>query len=103
MKLKDKKIEILKTQYVTDKYGNRIKQTVTVATVWAYFRQLSGDEIYRVTTQVTEEVLFRINYRTDITTENIIRFNGTDYNITRIDVFEGYKTDLTLYCKRENR
>lgn len=38
MKLKDKKIEIQETTYVSDKYGNRIKQTVTIATVWAYFR-----------------------------------------------------------------
>lgn len=101
MKLKDKKIEILETKYVSDKYGNRSKQTVTLATVWAYFRQLSADEIYRVTTQTEETVLFRINYRDDITTNNIIKYKDTLYNITRIDVYEGYKNDLTLYCKRE--
>lgn len=101
MKLKDKKIEIQETQYVSDKYGNRIKQTVTIATVWAYFRQLSGDEIYRVTTRTAEEVMFRINYRTNITTENVILYKGVQYNIVRVDVFEGYKSDLTLYCKRQ--
>lgn len=101
MKLKDKKIEIQETQYVSDKYGNRIKQTVTIATVWAYFRQLSGDEIYRVTTQATEEVIFRINCRTNITTDNVILYKGVQYNIVRVDVFEGYKSDLTLYCKRQ--
>ena len=62
MKLKDKKIDIQGVQYVTDKYGNHKKETVTIATVWAYFRQLSGNEIYKVTTQVTEEVMFVINY-----------------------------------------
>ena len=101
MKLKDKKIEIMETQVVTDSIGNRIKQLVTVATVWAYFRQLSGDEIYRVTTQVNEEVMFRINYRADITTTHVIRYKGILYNITRVDVYEGYKSDLTLYCKRQ--
>lgn len=101
MKLKDKKIEIMEEHYISDKYGNRIKHTVTIATVWAYFRQLSGDEIYRVTTQATEEVLFRINYRSDITTENVILYKGVKYNIVRVDVFEGYKSDLTLYCKRQ--
>ena len=45
MKLKDKKIDIQGVQYVTDKYGNHKKETVTIATVWAYFRQLSGNEI----------------------------------------------------------
>ena len=101
MKLKDKKIEIRETTYVSDKYGNRIKQTVTIATVWAYFRQLSGDEIYRVTTQATEEVMFRINYRSDITTAHVIKYKDTLYNITRVDVYEGYKRDLTLYCKKQ--
>lgn len=86
MKLKDKKIEIQEVQYVSDKYGNRPKQLVTVVTVWAYFRQLSGDEIYRVTTQTTEEMMFRNNYRS---------------GITCVDVYEGYKNDLTLYCKRQ--
>lgn len=100
MKLKDKKIEILETKYVPDKYGNRSKQTVTLATVWAYFRQLSADEIYRVTTQTEETVLFRINYRDDIST-NVIKYKDTLYNIIRIDVYEGYKNDLTLYRKKE--
>lgn len=34
-------------------------------------------------------------------TTNVIRYNGRLYNITRIDIFEGYKQDLTLYCKRK--
>lgn len=45
MKLKDKRIEIQESQYVKGKYGNSKKQLVTVATVWAYFRQLSASEI----------------------------------------------------------
>ena len=101
MKLKDKKIDIMGVEYVTDKYGNRRKETVTLATVWAYFRQLSGDEIYRVTTQTEETVMFRINYRSDISTDNIINYRGTLYNITRVDGYEGYKNDLTLYCKKQ--
>lgn len=101
MKLKDKKIDIQGVRYVSDKYGNRRKETFTLAAVWAYFRQLSGDEIYRVTTQATEEVMFIINYRTDITTENVILYKGVQYNIVRVDFFEGYKNDLTLYCKRQ--
>ena len=80
MKLKDKKIDIQGVQYVTDKYENHKKETVTIAMVWAYFQQLSGDEIHRVTTQTTEEVMFVINYRTDITTENVILYKGVQYD-----------------------
>ncbi len=94
-------IDIQGVHYVSDQYGNRRKETFTVATVWAYFRQLSGNEIYRVTTQATEEVMFIINYRTNITTENVILYKGVQYNIVRVDVFEGYKSDLTLYGKKE--
>ncbi len=73
-----------------------------VSDVWVYFRQLSGKEFYAAAAvQATEEVLFTIGYRTDITTANFIRFRGVDYDITRIDTFEGYKADLTLYCKRK--
>ena len=43
-------------------------------------------------------MLFRVNYRPDLTTANVIRYNGGLYNINRIDTFEGYKQDLTLYC-----
>ena len=62
---------------------------------------LYSDEIYRVTTQTEETVMFRINYRNDISTDNFIKYKGTLYNITRVDVYEGYKRDLTLYCKKE--
>ena len=103
MKLKDKKIEIQESRYVSDAIGNRKKDLVTVATVWAYFRQLSMKELYSVTTQVQEEVLFQINYRTDITTAHVIKYNGIQYEITRIDTFEGYKSDLTIYCKRKSK
>lgn len=101
MKLKDKRIEIQESQYVSDKYGNHKKELVTVATVWAYFRQLSANEIYRITTQTEEQVLFQLGYRDDITTNHSIVYKGKTYNITRIDVFESYKNDLVLYCKTE--
>ena len=103
MKLKDKKIEIQEVSYVSDTIGNRKKETVTIATVWAYFRQLSMKELYSVTTQHDEEVLFQINYRTDLTTSHMIKFRGIQYDIVRIDTFEGYKEDLKLYCKRRSK
>ena len=31
----------------------------------------------------------------------IVRLGGVLYDVTRIDVFEGYKKDLTLYCKKK--
>ena len=47
-----------------------------------------------------EEVLFRVNYRANLTTEHVVRFMGGMYDITRVDVFEGYRGDLVICCKR---
>ena len=81
----------------------KLKDTLeSTGTVWAYFRHLSGNEVFAAATvNYKEEVLFQVNYRSDLTTANMVRYNGTLYNITRIDTFEGHKEDLMLYCKRQ--
>ena len=74
------------------------------APVWAYFRQLSSKEVFAAATiNYKEEVLFTRNHRTDITTAHVVRYKGVLYDITRVDTFEGYKEDLTLYCSRRAR
>lgn len=101
MKLKDKKIEILAVTHTQDPEGFPTQVLAPIAPpLWAYFRQLSGKEVYAaMSVQATEEVQFVINWRDDITTAHIVRFRGVDYDITRVDTFEGYKSDFTLYCK----
>ena len=105
MKLKDKKIEILAPHTVRDNEGFATTTLEPVdAPLWAYFRQLSGKEVFAAaTTNYKEKVLFTINYRTDLTTACVVRYRGVLYDITRIDMFEGYKEDLTLYCSRRAR
>ena len=102
MKLKDKKIEILAVTHIKDPDGYSIETLTPISPpMWAYFRQLSGKEVYAaMSVQATEEVQFVINWRDDITTRHIVRYKGVDYYITRVDTFEGYKQDLTLYAKR---
>ena len=51
------------------------------------------------TEQTKEEVPFTINWRNDVTTAHVIGYNGVLWNITRVDTFEGYKGDISLYCK----
>ncbi|MDY6086613.1 MAG: phage head closure protein [Succiniclasticum sp.] len=105
MRLKDKKIDILKTTYEKDEEGFQKEILIVVfENVWAYFRQLSGDEYFAAaTTNYKEEVLFQINYNPDVNRYNVIRYNGYLYEITRVDNFEGYKNDLTIYCKLRAR
>ena len=101
MKLKDKKIEILLPTSERDMAGFGLETLTPIAPpLWAYFRQLSGKEIHtNATTIATEQVLFTINWRQDITTAHVVRFKGVLYDICRIDVYEGYKQDITLYCR----
>ena len=105
MKLKDKKIELLAQVTTRDDEGFATTTLEAVCPpVWAYFRQLSGKEVFAAaTTNYKEDVLFVVNYRTDLTTAHVVRYKGILYDITRIDTFEGYKEDLTLYCSRRAR
>lgn len=101
MKLKDKKIEILAVQNVVNENGYAVETLKPICQpVWAYFRHLSGKEYFAANAeQVKEEVLFQINWRTGLSTAHVIRFKGVLWDITRVDTFEGYKGDMTLYCK----
>ncbi len=36
-------------------------------------------------------------------TTHVIKYKGILYDITRVDIFEGYKADLILYCSRRVR
>ena len=105
MKLKDKKIEILAqiTAHDNEGFATTILQPIDKP-LWAYFRQLSGKEVFAAASiNYKEDVLFTVNYRTDITTDHVVRYNGILYDITRVDTFEGYKENLTLYCSRRAR
>ena len=99
MKLKDKEIELLRQVHTREEMGITTTTLESMGTVWAYFRHLSGKEVFAAATvNYKEEMSFQVNYRPDLTTANVIRYNGRLYNITRIDTFEGHKQDLTLYC-----
>jgi len=102
MKLKDKKIRFIAETRTVDDHGfaSYVWQPVHSGRLWAYYRQLSGSEFFAsATVNETEEVLFVVNYRTGITTDMLVEYKGQYYEITRIDDFEGYKDDLSVYCK----
>lgn len=101
MKLKDKKIEILRPSHERDPEGFTVETLTPIAPpLWAYFRQLSGKEIYaNATTVAVEQVLFTINWRDDVDSACVIRFRGVLYDVTRVDTFEGYREDLTVYAR----
>lgn len=80
--------------------GERLAAAPTIPR-WAYFRSLSGSEIYAAYQQIAlEEVLFVVNWQSGITPAMRVIFKGDMYEIVRVDTFEGYKGDVRLYCKR---
>jgi SPP1 family predicted phage head-tail adaptor len=101
MKLKDKKIEILAVTATKDAEGFATETLEPIAPpLWAYFRQLSGKEIFAAATvQAVEEVLFIINWRDDVTTAHVVRYRGKLYDISRVDCFEGYRGEVGIYCR----
>ena len=102
MKLKDKKITILEKGLISDGEGGFIEGWAPIPggeNVWAYYRQTSGKELFEAATvNAKEEVVFEINWRKDIDTTMRIEFRGRQYQITRIDDFEGYKEGLKIYA-----
>ena len=100
MKLKDKKIEILRPAHQRDPEGFTAETLTPIhpGKLWAYFRQLSGKEIVaNASTVAVEQVIFVVNWRDDVDTACVVRFRGVLYDVTRVDVFEGYREDLSLY------
>lgn len=97
MKLKDKKIQLVEqdgTKYYPIHPGK----------VWAYYRQLSGQESHTAgLAGFKEDLLFVVNWRGDIYMGMFIKYNNKVYEITRVDNYEGYKNDLALYCTKMSK
>lgn len=105
MKLKDKKIRIIAFTSTTNEHGFSTEEwrPIHSGKLWAYYRQLSGSEFYAsAMVNAAEEVVFTVNHRTDVTTEMLVEYGGKFYDIKRIDNYEGYTDDISLYCKLSN-
>ena len=104
--LKDKKITVYRRSSEANENGYRVNcyRPIHPGTLWAYVRQLSGKELFIARSlQAEEEILFSVNWRADLTTEAclslFIEHKGVWYNVTRVDTYEGYKSDIRLYAK----
>lgn len=103
---KDKKVIIYKTENIGVPGGMPREGFVPIhpGKLWAYVRQQSASEYYAAkAVQVTEEILFVVNWRSDLITPDstslYIFYKGAWYDVQRIDTFEGYKEDLQIYAK----
>ena len=95
-RIKDKKVVIYSRRTVD---GAFVYTPLHPDRLWAYVRQLSGDEIHRAKQDMRDEdTQFILNYRPDYADWDHIAYRGTFYNVVRVDTFEGYKADLTVYA-----
>lgn len=99
---KDKKITIMTFTTERDELGQQIEVKEPLKggeNIWAYYRQASANEFLgAAVTNYKVEAIFRIGWRSDLHPSMSIMFRGKEYGITRIDDFEGYKQDLTIYA-----
>ena len=90
-------------QYTSDAIGNQIEEWTKLndTSLWAYFRQIGGNEYYAagVSEREAEDVVFSVNWRNDLKNSMRIVYKGQEYEIIRIDPYEGYKSDIKIYCK----
>lgn len=106
-KLKDKKIVIYKKVNTEDEEGFQTEGHMPIhaqSSVWAYFKQLSGDTFFKSAQAGTNETsMFAVNWNKYLLNSNAsdlsVSYDGKLYDVTRIDPFEGYKRDIVIYCK----
>lgn len=101
--LKDKKAEIFKATVTRDSYGNSVKvyRPISPATLWCYTRQLTQEQIFGAAHYYENETrIFVFNYRDGVTaTGSYIRYAGTWFEVTRVDVPEDYKgAEMFIYA-----
>lgn len=106
--LKDKKIRIQRP--VTTGTGARKTTTWvdlgnTAVTdpphyFWAYYRHRSEKELSQSQATVyIADIMFAINWRSDVRAGYRIVYKGINYAIVNVDDYEGRKQDLKLYVK----
>ena len=108
--LKDKKVVVYKKVTTKDSSGFQVTGYMPIhpqATIWGYFKELSATLIYASnTTTAKEESQIAINYtealKRQYPQDYYVKFDNVLYQVTRVDNYEGYKSDLVLYVKSTN-
>lgn len=94
----DRRITIKTKSVSQNDFGEEIVTWTDVTTVWAQRSPLKGYERW-VAQQVAASVdeRFRIRFRTDVSPEDIVEFEGREYDITSVTEI-GRRAGLELLC-----
>lgn len=100
--LKDKQCRIAHHVQCVDEYGAPCQrwEYATDGYLWCYTRQLSQDQVWQGMQFGTHEKrLFVLNYRSDISTDDLIEYRDRRYKVTRVDTECDYRGDLFVYVR----
>lgn len=104
-RLKDKKITLYKKTTGVNDVGmpSTVYRPLHPGTLWAYVRHQSSREYFAAkAAQITETLMFEVNWRADLTLESLastfIVYKGNWFNIARLDTYEDNKTNIRLYA-----
>ena len=111
--LKDKRIEVLCKVAGRDSAGFDMEGYMPITDTpdgkqWAYFRALGGSLYWAAAaTQVKADVMVVVAWSDWLAAmrwlEKVyVRYAGRLYQATRVDTYEGYKRDLTIYAQLLN-
>lgn len=96
----DRRIVIEKNTPIRSASGAEKESWATFATVWAGARHVAGGETFRgIGIVASAEIAFTVRWRTDITEEMRIQFDGDDYDIHRISEI-GRREGLVIQASR---
>lgn len=111
--LKDKRLEVLCKVHTTDSAGFDVDGYMPITLTpdgkqWAYFRALGGSLYWAAAaTQVKADVMVVVAYSDWLASmrwlEKVyVRYAGRLYQATRVDTYEGYRRDLSIYAQLVN-
>ena len=97
----DRRLTIQRQHQAQDPSSGEVTtRWITVATVWAARKQLTGREVeIAAATKSAEELRFRIRYRAGIGTTMRVECEGSSYAIVRVEEI-GRRQWLDVYARR---
>lgn len=82
------RITIQRSTPTLNSYGEPVDSWSTLATPWAEQIDQPGREYFKADQRISEAmIIFRIRYRTDLTTKMRVSFNGELYDIKALPVY----------------
>jgi SPP1 family predicted phage head-tail adaptor len=96
----DRRVVIQSRTDAIDGLGQPVPTWTTLATVWAALEPGRGREFFAASGIVAETpMMFRIRWRTDVTTTCRIQYAGATYTIDAVEDFADLHVETRIYAR----